>query len=241
VAEQLDFGDLVAEEAGAGAKRLDGELAVRTFLGTHPEVDEVVPVERRQEKGRRHTELGEDRVGLALGIEVRNLVLAHQRRHAVVGERHEVSGVLQSGPDDVVYSGILGRLCHIPRLRELLFGLEVRPEERDAVCAVCALKRLVETFHIIDVASDDFRPRFGQGFRLVGVWVPGDRAGGERAAFVVEDRAHQSTALGAGSSDYGDDFLLHLIGHSEPPFGLGNRVGPDFQPPYRAVDAVLQD
>ena len=51
--------------------------AVRPGLGPHAEVDEVVPVERRQQERRRHAGLAEERVGLALGVEVRHLVLAH--------------------------------------------------------------------------------------------------------------------------------------------------------------------
>ena len=83
------------------------QLAVGAFLRAHAEVNHVVPVERGQQKRRRHAELGEHLVGLALAVEVRDLVLAHERRHAVVAERHPLPRVFERGPDDMLNVGVL--------------------------------------------------------------------------------------------------------------------------------------
>src|SRR3954471_9037532 len=64
------------------------QLAVSALLWTHAEVNEVFPIEGSDEKGRRHSELSEDRIRFAFGVEVRDLVLLHQRRHPVIGERN---------------------------------------------------------------------------------------------------------------------------------------------------------
>ena len=64
-----------------------------------------------------------------------------------------------------------------------------------------------------------------------------DQLGGE--VELVEGGFQRALCVVRGED--GDDFLLDLIGHCEPPFRLGNRAGPDFQPPYRPDGAVLQD
>ena len=117
-------------------RKRERELAVGPLLRPHAEVDEVVPVERRQQERRRHAGVGEDVVGVALRVEVRHLVALHQRRHAVVGERHPLARVLERGPDDVRHAARLGGGGHRPRLRHLPLRREVLPEVRDAVRAV---------------------------------------------------------------------------------------------------------
>src|SRR3990167_5346678 len=50
---------------------------VRPFLRTHAEVNQIVPIERRAQKGRGHAELRKLSIGLALAVEVRYLILPH--------------------------------------------------------------------------------------------------------------------------------------------------------------------
>ena len=177
------------------------------FPGAHAEVDQVVPVERGQQERGRHAELGEQLVGLPLGVEVRHLVLAHQGGHPVVGERHPLAGVLERGPDDVLDAGGLGRLRHVAGLGDLFLGRKVRPEERDAVGAVGARERLLEARLVIDVGGHDLGAEARELPGLVRVDVPGDGPGGEAAVGIVQDGADQAAALGAGGADYRNDFL----------------------------------
>jgi hypothetical protein len=79
-------------------------------------VDEVVPVERGQQECRRHTEIGEHLVGLALGIELRHLILAHESGHAVIAQWRPLARVFERRPDDVLQAGVLGRMGHVRRL-----------------------------------------------------------------------------------------------------------------------------
>ena len=61
-------------------------------------------------------------VRLALRIEVRNLVLALQRGHAVVAERYPLARVFERRPDDVPQGGSLRCLRHGFCFRHFLSG-----------------------------------------------------------------------------------------------------------------------
>ncbi len=147
-------------------------------------------------------------VSLSLGVEVRHLVLALEGGHAVVAQRHPLASVLESRPDDVLEATVLGRLGHRPGLGDLLLRRKVRPEKRQTVCPVGALKRLLQALHVVDVGCDDLGAQLCQLFRLVRVGVPGQRARGETATRVAQDRTHQPAALRAGCTRYGNDLLF---------------------------------
>ena len=70
--------DVAARDAGQSAVLRDGEdqavAPVGALLRTHPEVDEIVPVERRPDARRRDAGLGELFVARALAVPVRHLV-----------------------------------------------------------------------------------------------------------------------------------------------------------------------
>src|SRR5262245_22153374 len=103
LADVLD-GD--ARELLVSHRQGDHQPALTPF-GSHPELDEVLPIEGGEQERGRHTELGEDLVGFSLGVEVRHLVLAHQRRHALVLERYPAPRVLEGGPDHVPHACVL--------------------------------------------------------------------------------------------------------------------------------------
>jgi hypothetical protein len=67
-----------ARQPGAVHRQDDGQDTVNAPLRTHTEMDEVVPVEQGQQEGRRHARIAEQMVGLALSVEVRHLVPAHE-------------------------------------------------------------------------------------------------------------------------------------------------------------------
>ncbi len=192
----------------------DSQLAVGALLRSHAEVDQVVPVERSQQERHRHAEAGEHLVGLSLGVEVRHLVLAHERGHAIVAERHPLARVFERGPDHVLDAGVLRGLGHGGGFGQLLLGREVRPEERDAVRSIGALEGPLQALHVIDVGRDDLRAQLGQFFGLVGIGVSRDRARGEAAALVAQDGADQAAALRAGGAHNRNDLLF---GHVDPP------------------------
>src|SRR6184192_2723046 len=76
-----DFADIFGGDARqllAAERKGDGKFPVGAFLGAHAEVDQVFPVERRQQERRWYTKLGEDGVGLTLTVEMRDFVLPHQ-------------------------------------------------------------------------------------------------------------------------------------------------------------------
>src|SRR5438128_12619177 len=64
-------------------RKRDRKPAVRSFLRTHAKVNEIVPIEGGQQQGsrRRRSEVA---VRLALAVEVRHFVLAHESGHSVV-------------------------------------------------------------------------------------------------------------------------------------------------------------
>jgi hypothetical protein len=55
-------------------------------------------------------------IGLALGVKVRHLVLALERGHAIVAQRHPLARILERGPDDVPKARLLRRTGHVRRL-----------------------------------------------------------------------------------------------------------------------------
>src|SRR4029450_2925760 len=78
--------DALADVLGGDTRQLlvthrhcDRQRAVRSSFGAHPEVDEVLPVKRSQQERRGHAKVSEHMIGLALGIEVRNLVISQER------------------------------------------------------------------------------------------------------------------------------------------------------------------
>ena len=61
-------------------------------------------------------------VGLALGIKVRHLVLAHERWHPIVVEVHPLARVFECGPNNVLQTGVLRRMSHRCSLRQFSLG-----------------------------------------------------------------------------------------------------------------------
>jgi hypothetical protein len=174
-------------------------------------MNQVVPVERRQQEGGRDAEIGEDVIGLPLGVEVRHLVLAHERGHAVVGERHPLTGVFQRRPDHVLKTGVLRRLGHGGRVGELLLRREVLPEEGDAERSPGSGERLLQTLRIADVGRRDLGAGGRQRPGLLRVDVPRDGAGRERPAGVVENGPHEATSLRAGRAHHCKDLLVSHV------------------------------
>ncbi len=213
--------DVLSGDAGQlGLAHRQGEQQAAVGAGLRPgaEVDQVVPVERGEEERGGHGRFAEISVGLALGVEVRHLVLAHQRRHALVGERHPSAGVLQRRRDDVLHSRPPRRRRHVARLRLLALGGKVLPEVGDEVGAVRAGERPGEARLIVEIGGDDLRAGARERDRLVGSGVAGQGPGRETALRIVEDGPHEAVALRAGGADDGDDFVLR---HGPAPFWLG--------------------
>src|ERR1035438_3095799 len=75
--------------------KCDRQPPLRSLLGAHAEVNEVVPIEGRQQERGGNIETGEKVVGFALGVKVRHLVVAHEGGHAVVSERHPLAGIFK--------------------------------------------------------------------------------------------------------------------------------------------------
>src|SRR6266545_301751 len=159
----------------------DRQLAIRSPLGARAEVDQVVPVEGCQQERGRYAEVAEDLVGFALGIEVRHLVLAHQRGHPVVVERHPLARVLEGRPDHVLELGGLRRSRQVAGLRQLPLGREMLPEIRDTEGAVGSRERPLNGPGLVGICRDELHARGSQRLRLLGVDVSCERAGPERA------------------------------------------------------------
>ena len=99
------FPDVFGGDAGqffVAHREGDRERSVRSFFRAHAGVDEVVPIEAGQQKSGGHTGVGEEMVGGAFGVEVRNFVFTLKRGHAVVVQRYPLSRVFQRGPDRVL-------------------------------------------------------------------------------------------------------------------------------------------
>ncbi len=100
----------------------------------------------------------------------------------------------------------------VARFLELSLRREVIPEESDAVGAVRAFERLLQSVGIVEVCLDDFHAEVGELAGLVGVGVAGQGAGGELAILVFQNCAYDSPALGTGGASDGDDLLLrHFV------------------------------
>jgi hypothetical protein len=105
---------------------------------------------------------------------VRHLVLPAERWHAIIGEGHPPAGILERRPDDVLYTGILGRLSHIPGLGQFPFRREVLPEIGDAVGHAGARKGALHARDVVDVGLGHFRARRGECIRLVRSDIAGE-------------------------------------------------------------------
>src|SRR6266540_4338570 len=183
----------------------DRQLAVRSPLRARAEVDQVVPVEGCQQERGRYAEVAEDRVRFGFGVKVRHLVLAHQGGHPVVVERHPLARVFEGRPDHVLEPGGLRRSRHVAGLGQLPLGREVLPEIRDTEGAVGSRERPINGPGLVGICRDDLHTRGCKRLRLLGVDVPCDGAGPERAALVSHHGAHQPSTLRAGCSDNRDD------------------------------------
>ncbi len=203
--------DVLGGDAGQPLVRhrqREREHAVRPLLRSHAEVDQVVPVERRVQQRRRDFRR-EQRVRLALGIEVRDVVLAHQHRHALAVGGEERPRVLQRGPDHVLHARLRRGVGHRAGLREFLVGREVLPEVRHAEGAPGAVHRALHARRVVQVGGDDLRAGLRQRASGVGVGLAGHRPHGESARGVREQRARQAAALGAGGAEHRDDPVGH--------------------------------
>src|SRR5204862_8170762 len=94
------------------------------------------------------------------------------------------------------------------RLRRLLLRGEVLPEIRHGEHAVRARERFLQTLNVVDVGGDDLRALRRERARFLLTRIARDRAAGEAAGSVGEDRAADGSALGAGGSENSDDFLF---------------------------------
>ena len=189
-------------------RQRDREHAVRPLLRPHAEVDQVVPVERRVQQRRRNPRR-EQRVRLALGIEVRNVVLAHQHRHALAVGGEERARVLERRPDHVLHAGLRRRVGHRAGLRQFLLGREVLPEVGHAESAVGAVHRPLHAGRIVQVGRDDLGPGVRQRTAGLGFGLAGHRANRETARGIREDGARESAALGACGAEHRDDPVGH--------------------------------
>src|ERR1017187_8316289 len=94
------------------------------------------------------------------------------------------------------------------RPRPLLLRREVRPVERHAVGAMRAFEGMREAVFVIDIGRHNLGSEAGELLRLLGMGIARDGTRLVVAPGVAQNGAHQSTALRAGSADYGNDFLL---------------------------------
>ena len=192
------------------------QLAVGPALRTGAEVDEVVPVERGEQERGRHAELAEDLVGLALGVEVRHLVLAHAA--SASGRRSSGTQLRVSSSVDQITCctpAALAAWAMVAGLGQLLLGREVLPEVGDAEGAVRAGERALRgSPGRRGRRSTTSAPAAASAWAFSESGVPGDRADGEPAVPVGQDRANQPAALRAGGADDRDDLLL---GHDDSP------------------------
>ncbi len=179
-------------------------------LRAHAEVDQVVPVERRQQARGRHARPTEVVVRFALHVEVRHLVLAHERRHARVVELDEASRVFERGPDHVLHPRLLRGVGHRMGFGPFLVRRKVVPEERHAIRAIGAVERTRHGRLVGDVCCDDFGAGSSQCTRLRRIRVTRDGTHGEFAAGIRKNRPHEPAALRAGRTRHRNDLLRHF-------------------------------
>ena len=190
----------------------DRQLPIRSLLGAHAEVDEVVPVERSQQEGGGNGKVGEDMVCFALGIEMRHLVLAHQGGHAVVTERNPPTGVFEGRPDNMLQAGVFRRLGHGGGIGQFLLGRKMGPEEGDAIGPVSSLERALQALDVVYVCRHHLSAPLGQLFRLIGVGVSGEHTRRKTASRIAQDGASHAAALRAGCPHDNNDLLSrHVI------------------------------
>jgi hypothetical protein len=197
-----------AGEPGVTHRERPRVLPVVALLRGETEHVQVVPVERGDEQ--RCRDAREEGIGLGLRVEVRHAILLLQDRHALVVSAHELTRVFESGPNHVLHAGGLGGLGDVPRLRLLLFGGEVLPEVGDAEHAVRAGERLLQALDVVEIRADHLSALRGQGHGVVLVRIARDRADGEAAARVGQDRTCEPAALHAGCA-YDCNDLCHVV------------------------------
>jgi len=89
-----------------------------------------------------------------------------------------------------------------------LLAREVLPEIGHGIDAVSAGEGFLQTFYVVEIRADDFRALRGECFRFVLAGIACDRASGESAVRIVQNRPHQTTALRTSRSNYCNDFLI---------------------------------
>ena len=84
----------------------------------------------------------------------------------------------------------------------------MRPEERDAVCAISALERPFKTLRVFYIGCDHLGTQLCQRLRFSGIDISRNCAGREAAALVAQYGADQSTTLGACGAYYCNNLLF---------------------------------
>jgi hypothetical protein len=153
-------------------------------------MDQVVPVERRQQERRRHARSAEVLIGLTLDVEVRHLVPAEQRRHARVVELDPAARVLKRRPDHVLHSGDSRGIGERVRLGTLAVRRHVVPEERHAIGAVRTGEGPRDGSWVGEVGRYDFSAGGRQLPGLVRARVARDGAHRELTLRIGQDRTH---------------------------------------------------
>ncbi len=192
-------------------RQCEVQLAVGTGPGAHAEMDQVVPVERRQQARGRHACPAEVIVRFALHVEVRHLVAAHERRHARIVELDESSRVFERRPDHVLHPRLLRGVGHCMGFGPFPVRRKVIPEERHAIRAVGAVERTCHGCLVGDIRRDDFGAGSRQCARLRRIRVTRDGAHGEFAVRIRKNRPHEAAALRAGRTRHRDDLLRHVF------------------------------
>jgi hypothetical protein len=86
------------------------------------------------------------------------------------------------------------------------------PKEGHEERAPSAIQCFGQARLVVDVGRHDLRAKLGQGLCLGRLWVARQGAHGKLFRRVVQDGAHQATALCAGCADDGDDRLIAHLG-----------------------------
>ncbi len=154
-------------------------------------------------------------VDLALGVRVRDLVLAKQRRHARIAERQPPGGVVQRRPDHVRRVRSAGGLGDVHSLLLLAlhrgrFGIVGHAEH-----AVRALEGGGQTGGVVQVGRHDLGAPRRERPRLVRARIAGDRPAGESAIGIAQDRLAQARALRSRRADNRDDPVTGQVGLSK--------------------------
>lgn len=137
--------------------RSKANLPSGPFLGPMP-----VPAERREQAGDGQPQVRKSVVRCALRVKVRNLVAAHQRRHARVVQRHPAARVFERGPDGVAESGLRRGHRHGRGLGLFLLRGKALPEKPNAECAAGAAEGPLRAGCIVRGGFHHLRPQRGQ-------------------------------------------------------------------------------